>query len=417
MRRLYILVIATVAVLGCKRSGDASIHEWRGRDRAGIYYEKGLLKKWPESGLKELWTIDDTGDGFVSPVFAGQYFYITGETDSVTSLYCYNLKGELQWKTDLGREWMKSHPGTRSAATIAGDLIYTGTGKGNLYCVNRKNGKILWSKDLVKDFQGVLPLHGHSEAALVCGDKVFWTPGGKKYNVVALNRFTGDLIWQNRGFGERSAYNSPKLIRLQSRNIVAAFSAYHLMGFDAETGELLWSHEQDNYPPEKRTLGYGDTHSNTLLYDNGSIYYVEGDGNCAVRLDLSADGSTIKIIWRNKRMDGFMGGVVKIGDYIYSSASSSPNLFSANIATGMLVDSVRAGSGALIAADNMLYYYTQKGEMILFGYDNGKLTRISSFRVLRGNSPHFAHPVINDGNLYIRHGKVLMAFDLNEKDY
>ena len=56
-------------------------------------------------------------------------------------LFSFNLKGEKQWQTTLGREWTKSFPGSRSAPTIAGDLIYVGTGLGNLYCVNRVNGK------------------------------------------------------------------------------------------------------------------------------------------------------------------------------------------------------------------------------------------------------------------------------------
>ncbi|HKK43831.1 MAG TPA: PQQ-binding-like beta-propeller repeat protein, partial [Bacteroidales bacterium] len=374
MRQLYFLIALLLTGFTAVKEND--IHEWRGRDRAGIYQENNLVKQWPETGPNELWTIDDTGDGFVSPVFTGDYFYITGEKDSLTSLYCYNLDGIQQWKTALGPEWMQSYPGTRSAATIAGDLIYAGTGRGDLYCIDRNTGKMVWSKNLQRDFQGVLPLHGHSEAALVDGDRVFWTPGGKEYNVVALNRFTGEIIWHNSGFGERSAYNSPKLIRLPSKDIVAAFSAYHLMGFDAETGKLLWSQEQDNYPPEKRSPGYGDTHSNTILFDKGSIYYVEGDGNCTVRLDLSDDGNSIKEVWRNKRLDGFMGGAVKIGDYLYSSASSSPNLFSLNTVTGTLCDSLKSGSGALIAADNMMYYYTQRGEMILLSYDNGSLKKV-----------------------------------------
>ncbi len=399
-------------------SPTSRIYEWRGKDRKGIYNESGLLNKWPQEGPNEIWSIDNIGEGFVSPVFAGNYFYITGETDSVTSLYCFTLKGEKVWQTTLGKEWMKSYPGSRSATTIVDNLIYVGTGLGNLYCANRENGKIIWSKDLVKDFDGALPLHGHSEAALIDDEKVFWTTGGKKNNVVALNRFNGKTIWSAVGFGERSAYNSPKLIRLPSVTILVTFSAYHMMGFNAGTGKLLWSHEQDNYPPEKRLPGYGDTHSNTVLYEDGAIFYAEGDGNCGVKLKLSDNGTKISEIWRNKRLDTFMGGIVKIGNYIYGSGTVSPSLFALNATTGEMTDSLRLGSGAIIAADNMLYYYSQKGDMILLSYDNhGNFEKVSSFRIRKGTSQHFSHPVINDGILYQRHGKVLMAFDIRSRDY
>ncbi len=412
----YIIILFAIILQGSYTSDKPKIHEWRGKDRMGIYYESNLLKKWPDDGPKELWSIDNIGEGFVSPVFDDDDFYITGEIDSMTILFCFNLKGEKQWQAILGKEWMKSLPGSRSAPTIVDNLIYVGSGIGNLYCISRDRGKIEWSRDLARDFNGVLPLHGHSESALIDNDKVFWTTGGKEYNVVALNRFTGKLIWSSKGFGERSAYNSPRLIELPARNILVAFSAYHLMGFDAGTGKLLWSQEQDNYPPDKRILGNGDTHSNTVLYDNGSIYYEEGDGNCGVKLSLSNDGTKIAEVWRNKNFDGYMGGTVKIGDYLYGNGTLSPYLFSINAISGKLTDSLRVGSGAIIAADNMIYYYTQKGDMILISYDNGKIEEVSSFKIRKGTSQHFAHPVIYKGVLYQRHGKVLMAFDIRKKE-
>ncbi len=53
------------------------------------------------------------------------------------------LKGEKQWQTTLGKEWMTGgYPGSRCTPTVLDNLIYVGTGMGNLYCVNRKDGKI-----------------------------------------------------------------------------------------------------------------------------------------------------------------------------------------------------------------------------------------------------------------------------------
>jgi outer membrane protein assembly factor BamB len=60
----------------------------------------------------------------------------------------------------------------------------------------------------------------------------------------------------------------------------------------------------------------------------------------------------------------------------------------------------------------MLYYYTQKGDLMLIGYNQGKIEKVSSFRIRKGTLQHFSHPVINKGILYQRHGKVLMAFDI-----
>lgn len=409
-KNILILTIAAVFVSCSERVPE--VFEWRGPDRSGVYNETNLLREWPENGPDALWSVDGLGNGYGSPVFTENHFFITGEIDTMAVIWCFDLKGNKVWQTTLGREWMRSYPGGRDAPTVVGDLIYIGTGLGDLYCVGRDDGKVKWVKRLAEDFNGVLPLHGYTEAPLVDGDRVFWTPGGVQNNVVALNRFTGDLIWSNQGFGEPQGYNQPKLIRLPARNIVVTFSSYHLMGFDTSTGEMLWYHEQDNLPVEKRKPGYGDTHSNTILYEDGFLWYVAGDGNCAVMLQLSEDGTSIAEVWRNKNLSGYMGGIVKLGNFIYGDSQWRPGLRSINAMNGEAVDSLRNGEGATIAADGMIYFYNTRGVVYLIEPEDGMLREVSSFRITEGTKEHFSHPVINRGILYVRRGNSLMAFDI-----
>ena len=64
----------------------------------------------------------------------------------------------------------------------------------------------------------------------------------------------------------------------------------------------------------------------------------------------------------------------------------------------------------IIAADGMLYVYSQRGEMALVKPNPDSFELVSSFNVTLGTNQHFAHPVIHGGVLYIRHGNVLMAY-------
>jgi outer membrane protein assembly factor BamB len=379
----------------------------------GIYPDTKLLKEWPEEGPREIWTIENLGRGYGSPQFTEDRFYITGEVDSMAQLYCFNLDGDKIWESTLGKEWVSSYPGSRSAPTIADGLVYTGTGMGDLYCVNAADGSLVWSRDFTRDFQGVYPLHGHSEAPVISGNRVFWTPGGPVFNVVALDRKNGKLIWSNPGFGERSGYNPGKLVIHNGRELFVTFTAAKLLGLDAKTGELLWSHHQDVYTEKEReTIGIGDSHANSVVYRDGSIYYAAGDGNGGVKLNLSEDGSSISQAWRNPGFDSFFGGVVLIDKYLYTSGTHSQYLFSIDAGTGILRDSLHIGQGALIAADERLYYYTQRGLMYLISYTEGKLKDISSFKITKGTRHHFSHPVIHRGVLYQRRGDALMAFDI-----
>jgi hypothetical protein len=417
MNRISTIALLAIFIVSACNSTNEQTAEFRGPDRSGVFNgETGLLSQWPENGPAEVFFIDSIGDGYGSPVITSDLMYFTGAPDSMAVLFCYDLEGNQLWALELGKEWVTNYPGSRSAPTVRGNLLYTGTGYGDLYCVDIKQKEIVWSRSLEKDFQGILPRFGHSESPVLHGDKVFWTAGGEEDNVVALNRFTGETAWSSPGTRERSGYNPPRVITAPNgRGILVTFSAYHLMGLDVETGELLWTHAQDNYPVSEHKPGIGDTHANTVIYDEGFIYYAAGDGNCGVKLSLSQDGSSISEVWRNKAFDSYMGGIVKLGDYIYGSATVKPHLLAIHAGTGMLSDSLEIGRGVIIAADNRIYFYSQNGNMYLVGVDldQGKLEEISSFRIQKGSREHFAHPIIHKGILYVRHGRSIIGYDLN----
>ncbi|OFX32922.1 MAG: hypothetical protein A2W92_06735 [Bacteroidetes bacterium GWA2_42_15] len=411
MKLLLLSLTVVLFISSCTRT---KVYQWRGENRDGIYADKNLLKTWPEGGPLLIWETEEIGNGYVSPTVTDDALYITGEIDSMANLFKFNLEGKLIWKVAYDKEWVKSYPGARSNPTVVDDLVYVGSGMGNLFCISAETGKTLWSKKF-NDFQGEYPFHGHSEAPAIDEDKVFWTTGGPFYNVVALNRFTGELLWSNEGFKERSGYNNPLVISLPQRKILATFSAYHLMGFDTKTGKLLWSHEQTNTVSEDRKSGIGDTHANTVVFDNGAVYYAEGDGNRGVKLQLLEDGSEITQMWNNKDFDSFMGGIIKLGNNLYGCGIEKPRLVCVDSESGEITDSLKLGSGSVIVADDMLYYYNFKGQIHLVGLSGGKMNLVSSFKITKGTREHFAHPVIHKGVLYIRHGKALMAFDIKNR--
>ncbi|MFZ4548984.1 MAG: PQQ-binding-like beta-propeller repeat protein, partial [Bacteroidales bacterium] len=203
-----------------------------------------------------------------------------------------------------------------------------------------------------------------------------------------------------------TAYTSPLLITLPSRKIIVNYSIHNLIGLDAATGELLWN---------RPLKGDGDIHANTSLYENGSLYYITGRGNGAVKLSLSEDGRTIKEIWTNETVSDVHGGFVKLGNYIYSSQYKPRRYCSVDATTGLVSDSLKFDKGALIYADEMLYLYTEKGKVGLVKPDNGKMELVSSFKMPVGTKEFFTIPVISEGVLYLRHGGDMLAYDIRKK--
>ncbi len=69
--------------------------------------------------------------------------------------------------------------------------------------------------------------------------------------------------------------------------------------------------------------------------------------------------------------------------------------------------------GAIIAADNMLYCYEERrGTVALAKPSRERFDIVSEFRITSGEGPHWAHPVIANGVLYIRHGSTLIAYKI-----
>ena len=377
--------------------------KWRGPLGNGIYPDKGLLKEWPAEGPHMLWHFDELGKGHSSPVFANNRIYITGMLDKTGYVFVLSMDGKLLSKWEYGPEFTESYPGSRSSVTIAGELLYIESGLGVLYCMNTSDGSIKWKKDLFTDFDGKNITWGVTETVLVDGDVLYCTPGGPNNNVVALNRITGNLIWSTPAKGELSAYCTPLLIPLAARKLLVTHTASHIIGLDAATGKLLWSHPQPNTY---------SVHPNTPLYHDGGLFCFSGYGQGGPKLKLSADGSSVTEEWFAKTFDSRMGGAVLVDGFIYGSGDTSGKEWQCiDWKTGEIkYKSTAAAKGVTIFADGLLIGYSQRGELFIAPATPAELKITGMTKITLGSDQHWAHPVLNEGILYVRHGNSVMAF-------
>jgi hypothetical protein len=113
-------------------------------------------------------------------------------------------------------------------------------------------------------------------------------------------------------------------------------------------------------------------------------------------------------------MDNQMGSAMRVGDYVYASGHRHNYWFCVDWKTGETMYKIsNSGECNVIYADGMLYVYSDKGVMNLIKPNSNEYELISSFEVTLGTGPHWAHPVIHQGVMYLRHGEVLMAYKVN----
>lgn len=399
MSRLGIFVLA-LFFYGISYAQEPT--SWRGPNRDGVYPESGLLKAWPPSGPEILWSYEELGQGHSSVVVSNGFVYASGLSAGKGFLFKFDLSGKLIYKESYGAEFAESYQGTRGTPVIVGDKIYLVSGHGKLVCLNEADGEILWSKELFTDFDGSNIQWGVNETPVVDGNLIYATPGGKRNNVIALDRFTGNLVWTSPGNGELSAYCTPLLFEHKGKKILATHTNSHLIGLDAASGKLLWSHRHPNQ---------WSVHPNTPIYHNGELFFFSGYGQGGGKLRLSEDGRSISQVWFNKKLDSRMGGAVLVDGHIYLSGDNNREWRCADWDTGKeRYASSDVSKGAVISADGMLICYSERGELALVQADPSGFNVLSETRVTKGSEQHWAHPAIYDGVLYVRHGRALIAY-------
>jgi outer membrane protein assembly factor BamB len=393
-------------------TGNSQLYEWRGPGRTGIYNEKGLLKKWPDGGPKLLWEADKMGDGYSSVTVTDDAVYITGRKDSLDVLTSLTLDGKFKWETAYGKAWMDNHTGSRCTPTYYNGNIFLVSGSGDIVCISR-NGKVKWSKNHYRLYESKPLMFGISESPLVFDNMVIASPGGKKASMVAFNANDGKVIWEAEPIEQQPQYINPKLIEYAGRKIIITVMGTDIFAVDSKDGKILW---KINYPAINAATGkVMKNHAITPVYRDGYILIANGYNWVALKLKLSPVGNSVEVVWENRNFDPQLGGVVLLGDNIYGS-----NHMSAPVNNWVCVDwntgktlwtSKWYNQGAVISADGMLYLYEEKsGHVALVKPNSFKLDVVSEFQVTKGEGPFWAHPVISDGKLYIRHGDFLMVY-------
>jgi outer membrane protein assembly factor BamB len=399
-----------LALLGMTLMLPLQADDWpqfRGPNRDGKSLERGLLAQWPTAGPTLLWSVTGLGKGYTHAVVANGLVYITGLVGMDGILWAYTPAGKLAWQVNYGPEWASAHPGTRSIPTIHDGLLYIGSGVGNLSCFKAADGTPVWSRKLFDDYQAPQVKWGYAESYLIDGDNLIATPCGSVATMVALNRKTGAQVWASPSLGHKSSFCSPLLLEHGGRRLLVTMTDQAVVAFAAADGQVVWQHPYQNFR---------GNHPITPIYHDGMLYVTSGYGKGAIGLALSPDGGSVTQVWEQPIQDPCHGQAVLLDGYVYASSHQKAvgRWSCVEMKTGRLAwqdDGVGKG-GSVIYADGLLYCYAEDGNLGLVKPSPERCEVVSSFKVPLGDGPHWAHPVVAGGRMYVRHGEALMCYDV-----
>lgn len=419
MKRTHLIVMAACILLVAIQGMYAQSAQWRGPDRTGIYPDSMLLKQWPEEGPPLVFELDGLGDGLSSAVESNGLIYLTGKKDSMDYLSAIRLSGDLVWQRPYGKAWDKSYSGSRSTPTVEDGRVYVTSGQGRLACLDAQSGEEIWAREVDREYGAQYHFFGLAESPLIVDNLVISMPSGLQTTAVAFNKLTGEEVWKSPSIKGHRSYASPMLYEHEGIRLILGFTSKALVAIDPEKGELRWSYEYFRHSVEDNIEELGINMTNTPVYKGYEIFITSGYNCPSVMLSLAEDGNSVREKWINPTLDNHHHGVVLLDGYIYGS-NFYHNRFGKWVCLDWNTGEVMYleewnNKGSMIYADGMLYVYEEKhGNVGLVRPDPKGFEVLSSFRNTAGKGPHWAHPSIYGGKLFIRHGEFLRAYNIAE---
>src|SRR5215469_6627127 len=137
--------------------------QWQGPDRNAVSRERGLLKEWPKDGPPLAWRTNGLGGGYSAPsVAAGRIFGMGNRGDDEVVWALSEKDGKELWVTRIGPAFKPQAPqgkeGPGCTPTVDGELLYVEGLGGDVACLQVKDGKLIWQRNLKGDFGGRVPM-------------------------------------------------------------------------------------------------------------------------------------------------------------------------------------------------------------------------------------------------------------------
>ena len=407
----FLLVLMFILPL----SMEAQIFQFRGENRDGKFNATNLLKEWPENGPDLILEVDNLGKGYSSVIATDKHIYVTGMIDTLDYLTCIDYTGNQKWQIAYGQSWKKSFPDTRGSVTIEDDRIYVISGIGELVCMNAETGDILWKTNVDQNYSSDWHLWGVSESPLIIDHMVICSPGGKETSIVAFDKLTGEEIWKTKSVGGQRAYSSPTIYKHAGNRFILANTTNYLMAIRPENGEIVWTYNY--YQAGEWESQPGLIWTNIPISKGKQIFLSKGYNFPAVMLEVDSLGTSVSEKFIDQTLDNHHHGLIELDGYVYGSnwkSNRKGKWVCMNWETGE-IEYVHEweNKGSIIYADGMLYCYEEKnGHVGLVKPSPKGFDVISSFQMKKGTGPHWAHPYIYNGKLFLRRGNVMQVYDI-----
>jgi outer membrane protein assembly factor BamB len=327
---------------------DAVTSDWvafLGPNHNGVSPETKLLARFPKGGPALVWEVNK-GSGYSAPAILGDRLVLLHRVEGDEVVDCLKADtGQRYWRLTYPSNYMDRYgycDGPRASPVIAlgknadDSLVYTVGAEGTLHCIELSTGRVLWARDLLKEFGLTQNFFGVGSTPLVEGNNLIVNVGAPHAPcVAAFDLKTGRMAW-GASSGEPAwgpSYASPIPAVVNGKRRVFVFAGGETGPHQQPTGGLLCV-DPDNgkvdftLPWRSKRRESVNASSPLVLADpaghGAQVLISECYGTGGTLLDIGASFSC-KPAWSNENFGThFMTAVEKDG-YLYGVDGHGPN--------------------------------------------------------------------------------------------
>ena len=409
--------------------------QWMGPRRDNVWRETGIVAKFPAGGPKALWRTPIAG-GYAGPAVSGGRVFVTDyvtaadvkvdnfnrkEFSGTERVLCLDQKtGAEKWKHEYPVKYAISYPaGPRCTPTVHAGKVYTLGAEGNLFCFDADSGKVVWQKELKKEYNTKSALWGYAAHPLVEGKNLITLAGGEGSHVVALDLLTGKEAWK-AGTQTDTGYSPVLVTDAGGKRQLIVASPRAVYSLDPATGEQLW------------TTPYTADNGAVIMTPvrSGDYLYVGGFQHKNLLLKLTADKPGAEVVWKDKRnaglspinvqpfaLDGVLYGYDEGGALMAVELPSGKRLWESTGPVGG-EDPKNSASAFIVKNGDRFFFFAETGDLVVGtlspkGYeetDRAKLLEPTNNAF--GRKVVWCAPAYADNKMYVRNDKEIVCVDL-----
>ena len=384
---------------------------WGGPNGNFSINDNGLPSTFAAAAPKRLWQ-RNLGEGYSSIVTDGALLYTMyrrGHEEVVVAINPTTGKTEWEYAYDATfrpEMGMENGSGPHSTPLVLGNCVYTIGVLAKMHAFSKKTGKIVWQKDLYKDFRGSTFMdRGYPVSPIAYKDTIIVKLGEYGHAVIALNPKDGSLVWQKQNY--KNAPSTPIIVNVDGQDQLVTTFSDEVVGLDPSNGNLLWSH------PHSTSWGLNIS---TPVWGPGNLLFISSAYNGGARvLHLAQSGGKTKVeeLWSGNRIRVHHSNAIRIGDYIYgSSGDFGPAPMTAvDIRTGKVAWQDRTfGKVNMVLVGERVILLSEEGDLALATLSPQGIQVRWRVSLLQGNA--WTAPTLVGTNLYVRDRRTMMALDL-----